>query len=63
MTLQELCSMGGNARSKKYGRQAFVDMGKKGAASLKEKKGPDYFINLSKMGIEARRLKKLNKLH
>lgn len=34
-------------------------IGKKGVAALKQKRGPEYFINLAKIGLAARLKKKL----
>lgn len=59
MDWKELSSRGGKARYKNQSHERLSEIGKKGAAGLKEKYGPDYFKNLAKKGLEARKNKKL----
>lgn len=50
---------GGNTTFKRHGRKQYSMIGKKGVAALKQKRGPEYFINLAKIGLAARLKKKL----
>ena len=48
---------GGNATKAKHGREFYSRIGKLGAASKLKKYGQEYFISLSKQGVEARKAK------
>lgn len=56
MTLKEFAKKGGKTTFKKYGTAHYSDIGSKGAQSLKALHGEEYFVNLSKLGVAARKL-------
>lgn len=56
-SLTEFARKGGNAYKAKYGIQGYSELGKRSAQSRKESKDPEYWKELSKKGVEARRRK------
>lgn len=56
MTIKEMTAKGGRSTLKRYGKDHFSKLGKKGWES-RRKKDPDYGKKLSIKGVEARRNK------
>jgi hypothetical protein len=42
-TINEVASMGGKTVLQKYGKEHFVEMGRRGASAIKAKYGQDYY--------------------
>lgn len=59
--MKNVSKLGGKALLEKYGREHFSDMGKRSAKARAGTQGPEYFRNLQRLGVEARRKRKEEK--